>query len=132
MKNFLLVIGSCFIGLSALFHVYIFYLESIAWTKPKTWKAFGIASQEAAETIRPMALNQGFYNLFLALEIGAGFVALAFNEKIAFALIIAGAASILGAGLVLFFSVKTSRRAAIIQATPPFIGLVFLLFGALS
>ena len=132
MKNFLLVIGSCFIGFSALFHVYIFYLESIAWTKPKTWKAFGIASQEAAETIRPMALNQGFYNLFLALEIGAGFVALAFNEKIGFALIIAGAASILGAGLVLFISVKTSRRAAIIQATPPLIGLVFLLLGALS
>ena len=126
------MIGSCFIGLSALFHVYIFYLESIAWTKPKTWKAFGIASQEAAETIRPMALNQGFYNLFLALEIAAGLVALAVNEKVGFALIIAGAESILGAGLVLFFSVKTSRRAAIIQATPPFIGLVFLLFGALS
>ena len=126
------MIGSCFIGFSALFHVYIFYLESIAWTKPKTWKAFGIASQDAAETIRPMALNQGFYNLFLALEIGAGFVTLAINRKIGFALIIAGAASILGAGLVLFFSVKTSRRAALIQAAPPFIGLVFLLLGALS
>ena len=89
-------------------------------------------NQEAAEIIRPMAFNQGFYNLFLAMEITVGLVALSFNKRIGFTLIVAGAVSILGAGIVLFLSVKSSRRAAIIQAAPPLIGLIFLLLGALQ
>ena len=132
MKNFLLGAGASFIGISALFHVYVFYLESVIWTKPRTWKTFGVPSQEAAEIIRPMAFNQGFYNLFLAVEIKVGLIALAFNARVGFTLIVAGAVSILGAGIVLFFSVRTSRRAAIIQATPPLIGLVLLLLGAVG
>ena len=132
MKNFLLGAGTSFIGISALFHVYVFYLESLVWTRPRTWKTFGVPSQEAAEAIRPMAFNQGFYNLFLAVEITAGLIALSLNSRIGFTLIVAGATSILGAGIVLFFSVKRSRRAAIIQATPPLIGLILLLLGALT
>ena len=130
MKIFLLAAGTSLIGISALFHIYVFYLESLIWTKPRTWKTFGVPNQEAAETIRPMAFNQGFYNLFLAVEIASGLVALTFNARIGFTLIVAGATSILGAGIVLFFSVKRSRRAAVIQATPPLIGLVLLISGA--
>ena len=51
------------------------------------------------------------------------------NKVIGFTLIVAAAASIVGAGLVLFFSVKNSRRAAMIQALPPLIGLGLLLAG---
>ena len=129
MRDFLLIAGSSFISLSGLFHIYVFFLESIAWLRPKTWKTFGIRSQEDAETIRPMAFNQGFYNLFLALEIVAGLITLGINKVIGFTLIVAAAASIVGAGLVLFFSVKNSRRAAMIQGLPPLIGLVLLLAG---
>jgi putative membrane protein len=132
VKNFLLATGCSLIGLSAVFHFYVFYLESLSWTKPRTWKTFGVPNQEAAEIIRPMAFNQGFYNLFLAMEITVGLVALSFNKRIGFTLIVAGAVSILGAGIVLFLSVKSSRRAAFIQAGPPLIGLIFLLLGALQ
>ena len=70
----LLVVGSVFVGLAALIHVYIFYLESITWSKPGTWKTFGLASQAQADTMKPMAYNQGFYNLFLAVGVIVGLV----------------------------------------------------------
>ncbi|HVQ22191.1 MAG TPA: DUF1304 domain-containing protein, partial [Candidatus Saccharimonadia bacterium] len=54
---------------AALLHVGFFYLESIAFRRPTTWARFGIASQEQAEIVRPMAFNQGFYNLFLAVGV---------------------------------------------------------------
>ena len=51
-------------------------MESLTWTRPATWKRFGLASQADAETTKPLAYNQGFYNLFLAIGafIGIGCV----------------------------------------------------------
>src|SRR5690242_4483102 len=56
-----------FAGLAALLHVYIWTMESLTWRKPATWKRFGVATQEDAETQALFAFNQGFYNLFLAI-----------------------------------------------------------------
>ncbi len=123
------IFGALLILLATLFHIYVFKLESLTWQKPKTWKTFGISSQERADIIAPMALNQGFYNLFLAVGSGAGLVMLGFDSVIALTLISFASLSMAGAGMVLFFSVKTSRRAAIIQAGPPLLGLIFLLVG---
>ena len=63
-----------FAFVAALLHVYIFVMESVTWTRPATWKRFGVASQADADTTRPLAYNQGFYNLFLAAGalVGAG------------------------------------------------------------
>lgn len=124
-----LIIGSSFIFLATVFHVYVFILESIMWRSPKTWKTFGLPSQEYADIISPMAFNQGFYNLFLALGAGVGLALLGINRTIAFTLMLFSALSMVGAGAVLFFSVKTSRRAAIIQAGPPLLGVLFVLLG---
>jgi len=129
MSIVFLVIGSILIFLSAVFHVYVFILESITWRSPKTWKTFGLPSQEHADIIGPMAFNQGFYNLFLALGVGAGLAILGINSTIAFTLMLFSALSMVGAGAVLFFSVKTSRRASIIQAGPPLLGVLFVLLG---
>ena len=60
--------------IAALLHVGFFYFESIVWSRPNVWARFHVASQADAEIIRPMALNQGFYNLFLGLGIVAGLV----------------------------------------------------------
>jgi putative membrane protein len=38
MSGILLVIGIVFATLAALLHVYIFVMESITWSSPKTWK----------------------------------------------------------------------------------------------
>lgn len=129
MSTTFLVAGSALIFLAGAFHVYVFFLESIVWLKPKTWKTFGISSQESANIIAPMAFNQGFYNLFLALGAGVGLVVLGFNSTIGYTLLFSSGLSMVGAGVVLFFSVKTSRRAAFIQAGPPLIGSFFLLLG---
>lgn len=129
MKTAFLIIGSVLIFLAAVFHVYVFTLESITWRSPKTWKTFGLPSQEHADIIGPMAFNQGFYNLFLALGAGVGLALLGTNSAIAHTLMFFSALSMVGAGVVLFFSVKTSRRAAIIQAGPPLLGVLFTILG---
>lgn len=129
MKTAFLSIGCVLIFLGAAFHSYVFTLESITWKKPKTWKTFGLSSQEHADIIAPMAFNQGFYNLFLALGAGIGIALLGINSTVGFSLMLFAALSMVGAGAVLFFSVKRSRRAAIIQAGLPLLGVVFVLLG---
>ena len=129
MRHSYLVIGSVFILIAAIFHVYVFTLESLTWRKPKTWKTFGLPSQEHAEIIAPMALNQGFYNLFLAIGAGVGLVLITVDRTIGYTLIFSAALSMVAAGAVLFLSVKKSRRAGIIQAGPPLLGVLFILLG---
>jgi putative membrane protein len=123
------ILGTLLIFLATVFHIYVFMLESLTWRNPKTWKTFGLKSQEHADIIAPMAFNQGFYNLFLALGAGAGLVMLGVNSAIALTLIVFASLSMASAGVVLFFSVMSSRRAAIIQAGPPLFGILFLLIG---
>ncbi len=129
MRTFFLVSGSILIALAALLHVYFFTLESLTWRSPKTWKTFGLPSQEHAEIIRPMAFNQGFYNLFLALGSLTGMAILGTYSTIGYTLMIFASTCMFGAGAVLFFSVKKSRKAAIIQAGPPLIGVFLVLIG---
>lgn len=127
MNAALLTIGSILIFLAAAFHLYVFFLESVSWRTPKTWKTFGLPSQEHADIIRPMAFNQGFYNLFLALGAGVGLALLGVASTVAVTLMVFASLCMVGAGLVLFFSIPASRRAALIQAGPPFFGVLFVL-----
>lgn len=116
--------------LAALIHVYIFVLESIRWTEPSTRKVFGIASAGEAETLKPMAFNQGFYNLFLAIVTAAGvFAVLAGSMAVGAALVFAGAGSMAAAGVVLLLSSPSKARAALKQLVPPLIAVVLLALG---
>lgn len=127
MTTAFVIIGSVFVFIAAVFHLYVFFLESVTWTKPRTWKIFGIASQADADTIRPMAFNQGFYNLFLALGAGIGLVLIPINFYAGVGMISLATGSMFLAGVVLFFSVKGSRRSALLQGLPPLIGLIFVI-----
>jgi putative membrane protein len=117
-----------FAVLAAVLHVFFFYLESIVWTAPKTWKRFGLGSQEEAELVRPMALNQGFYNLFIAIGVVVGVVLSAgdTHEAAGRAVVIFGLAIMLGASLVLVISNPKLARAAVIQGLFPAIGLLLI------
>ena len=66
--------GLIFAGLAALLHVYIFVMESLTWTTPRTRAMFGTTAEEA-ETTKLLAFNQGFYNLFLAIVTAVGIAA---------------------------------------------------------
>ena len=119
-----------FAGLAALLHVYIWTMESLTWRKPATWKRFGVASQEEAETQAQFAFNQGFYNLFLAIIAGLGVahVATGRHAEAGWALLFASTASMLGAAAVLRSCGKQFTRAAITQGLFPLLAIVFGIF----
>ncbi|MFD6176975.1 MULTISPECIES: DUF1304 domain-containing protein [unclassified Isoptericola] len=128
----MVVTGLVLAGVAAALHVYIFWLESVAWTTPRARATFGTTEQEAAAT-RELAFNQGFYNLFLALVTAVGIVLVAAGSTAAgAALVLAGTGSMLAAALVLFASSAGKRGAAVKQGTVPLLAVVALVVGLLT
>lgn len=122
-----------FAGIAAAIHVYIFVLESLRWDLPSTRKAFGIKTDAEASATRPLAFNQGFYNLFLAIITVAGMaLVLASSTTVGATLIFAGSGSMVAAGLVLLLSAPKLARAALLQLTAPALAIVFGLFAFTS
>lgn len=119
--------------IAALLHVYIFTMESVTWTRPATWKRFGVASQADAETTRPLAYNQGFYNLFLAVGalIGIGAVLLG-QPLVGWTLVFTSCGSMLLAAAVLALTGRKYVRAAATQGTTPLLAVVLGLLGLLT
>jgi putative membrane protein len=119
-------------GLAAGIHVLIFVLESVLFARPAVWRRFGVASQRDADVIRMWALNQGFYNLFLALGVVAGLIAVALGHRaVGVALVALAAASMAGAGVVLLAAGGPRfLRAAAMQAAPPLLALAALALSA--
>lgn len=115
-----------FTVLAALLHVYIWFLESFRWTHPSTRRTFGV-SEADAEVLRPMAYNQGFYNLFLAVITFVGLALLKSEHGVGSALALAGTGSMLAAALVLVAHDRSMVRAALIQGTLPALAVLFLL-----
>ena len=121
------VAGYIFAGLAAAVHVYIFVLESILWTAPKTRATFGVKSEEEAITTQSLTFNQGFYNLFLAIVSVIGIVIAATGSaSVGIALVLAGTGSMVAAGLVLILSSPDKARAAVVQMLFPAIAVVLL------
>jgi putative membrane protein len=122
-----------FAVLAALLHVYIFIMESLTWTRPGTWKRFGVASQADAETTKQLAFNQGFYNLFLAAGALAGVAAvLSGHPAVGWTLIVASCGSMFLASVVLALSGRKYLRAAATQGTTPLLAVVFCLLAVLA
>jgi putative membrane protein len=120
-----------FAALAALLHVYIFVMESLTWTSPRTRATFG-TSVEEAQTTKPLAFNQGFYNLFLAVVTVIGIVLIAAGQRSAgAALVFAGVGSMAAAAAVLLASSPDKARAAVTQGTFPVIAIVLLVIGLL-
>lgn len=127
----MITVALIFAGLAALLHVYIFVMESLTWTTPRTRAVFG-TSPEEAETTKLLAYNQGFYNLFLAIVTAIGIVALAQGHNgIGAALVFAGAGSMLAAAVVLLTASPDKARAALIQGAFPLIAVVLLVIALL-
>ena len=121
--------GLVFAALAALLHVYIFVIESLTWTSPRTRATFGTTEAEA-ETTKLLAFNQGFYNLFLAIVTGVGIAAVALGHNgIGAALVFASVGSMAAAAVVLVASDRAKARAAATQGAFPTIAIVLLLFG---
>jgi putative membrane protein len=76
----MVVAGLVFAALAAVLHVYIFVMESLTWTSPRTRATFGTTG-ETAEITKELAFNQGFYNLFLAVVSAIGIVGIALGHN---------------------------------------------------
>ncbi len=121
-------LAQLFALIAALLHVLFFLLESLLFAKPNVWSRFGVRSQADAEVVRPMALNQGYYNLFLAIGVIIGVVLSHTDSQTAgIAVAVFGLACMLGASLVLIISNPRLARAALIQGAPPLLALIFVI-----
>jgi putative membrane protein len=121
----MLIVGLVLAAAAAAFHVFIFALESLKWTEPETRKIFGVASEADAVTMKQLAFNQGFYNLFLALTtlLGIGLTILG-GETVGLTLVFAGTGMMVAAALVLILSDRSKARAALLQGTLPLLAVV--------
>jgi putative membrane protein len=125
----MIIAGLVFAALAAVLHVYIFVLESLRWTAPRTRATFGITEEQALAT-KEMAFNQGFYNLFLAIVTAVGIVvACIWCGAVGIALVFAGVGSMLAAALVLGISSPDKLRSAAVQGTFPLVGVILLVVG---
>lgn len=121
-------LAQVFVGLAAVLHVLFFVMESVLFMRPDVHRRFGLRTREEAELVRPMAFNQGFYNLFLAAGAVVGIVWAAGDGADTGGTAVAGfaCAVMLGAAVVL---VTTSRRflpAALVQGLPPLVALLLI------
>ncbi|MEZ0577814.1 DUF1304 domain-containing protein [Nocardioides sp. MH1] len=125
----MLTVGLVLAGLAALLHVYIFFMESIAWTRPSTRAVFGTSAEEA-EATKELAFNQGFYNLFLAVVTGIGIVlTTADKDEVGPALVLAGVGSMLAAAIVLVAANPSRASAATKQGLVPLLAVVAVVIG---
>ena len=117
--------------LAALLHVYIFVMESVTWTSPKTRATFGLTAAEAEQT-KVLAFNQGFYNLFLAVVTALGVILMIAGQRPAgAALLLAGAGSMAAAALVLVLSARDKWSAALKQGVLPLLCVIAVVLGLL-
>ena len=110
---------------AALIHVWFFVLESVQFEQPRVYRRFGLKSPEDAAIVRPMAFNQGFYNLFLAVGIAVGLGLVAGGQVgEGRAIVLSACAVMLAAAVVLFASNRRFLVGAAIQGGPPLVALV--------
>ncbi|SME89986.1 putative membrane protein [Cellulosimicrobium cellulans J34] len=125
----MIVVGLVLAGVAAAIHGYVFVMESLTWTSPRTRATFGTSPDEAAAT-KELAFNQGFYNLFLAVLVVLGSVLYAADQRdVGLTLVVAGAGSMAAAGVVLLVSSPSKARAALVQLVPPALGVLAVVVG---
>jgi putative membrane protein len=120
----MLTVALVFAGLAALLHVYIFWLEALAFDTAGR-KVFRVSADDAA-VMKPWAYNQGFYNLFLAIGTGVGIAIAGSDRDAGVALVVLGTGSMVAAAVVLVTSDPTKARGAFIQGTFPLLVLIAL------
>ena len=117
--------------IAAAIHVLFFVLESVLFRRPFAWRTFGIRTQQDAETTRDWALNQGFYNLFLAVGVVVGvLLQLSSNAATVAAgvgMVLLGTASMVGAAVVLLVTKPALLRGVAIQGVAPLLAILSVL-----
>ncbi|MGX5826077.1 DUF1304 domain-containing protein [Mesorhizobium sp. 43Arga] len=116
------MIGNILVGLVALIHVYIVYLEMALWDTPRGHETFRL-TPEFAKASKVLAANQGLYNGFLAAGLlwGLYLGAAGFQVKVFFLLCVA-VAGLYGAATV-------SGKILFVQTVPAVVALIAVWLG---
>jgi putative membrane protein len=117
----MLIVAQLAAVVASALHVLFFVLESLLWSKPDIHRRFGVGSPSEAAVVRPMAYNQGFYNLALALGVLAGVVLTSADGDsriVGRTLIVFGAGCMAFAGVILATTGRRFLPAAAIQFLP--------------
>ncbi len=120
------MIASILIAIVALLHIGFAYLEMIAWDTPLGHRIFARPSKKTPEFMReakPLAANQGLYNLFLA----AGLVWGLYLGEAGFAIKLFFLACVIVAGA--FGAATVGGKILYVQAAPAALALIALLIG---
>jgi putative membrane protein len=129
----LTIVGTVLLVAAGLLHVFIFTLESVSWSKPATWKRFGVRTQDEAQILKGMAYNQGWYNLFLAIGAIGGAVTVWLGQPVVgLSIGLFAAGSMVAAALVLVTSNPRLARAALTQGALPLAAIVVLVVALTS
>jgi putative membrane protein len=111
--------------LAAAIHVWFFVVESLLFGRPGVAARFGLRTDEQIAAVRPMAFNQGFYNLFLAIGIAAGVAQIAAGADVAGrAVVLFCCLCMLWAGIILLVTSRRFLQAALVQLVPPLVAIV--------
>ena len=111
--------------LAAAIHVWFFVVESLLFSRPGVAARFGLRTEEQIAAVRPMAFNQGFYNLFLAIGVAAGIAQIAAGAEIAGrAVVLFCCLCMVWAGIVLLATSRRFLQAAVVQLLPPLVAIV--------
>ncbi len=126
------LIGLVVAGMAATLHVTFFVLESVLFRLPAGKKIFGVRPENDSATLRLFAVNQGIYNLALAIVVFVGIVLeiATTNSPIGVAIIIAGCSVMVVAGIAL--AATAPRRTipiALAQGGLPLVAIIALLLG---
>ncbi|HLA44017.1 MAG TPA: DUF1304 domain-containing protein [Aggregatilineales bacterium] len=116
------IISKILVGIVALEHFYILYLEMFLWTTPTGLKSFG-TTRETAESSKTLAANQGLYNGFLAAGLIWSIVHPDDDIGRQVALFFLGCVIVAG----VYGGITVKRSILIIQGLPAFIALIAVL-----
>ncbi|RWM07567.1 MAG: DUF1304 domain-containing protein [Mesorhizobium sp.] len=116
------MVGNILVGLVALIHCWIVYLEMVLWDTPRGHKAFNL-KPDFASASKVLAANQGLYNGFLAAGLiwGLYLGASGFQIKIFFLLCVTTAG--------LYGAATVGRKILFIQTVPAVLAIIALWLG---
>jgi len=111
------------IGLVAIIHIYILWLEMFAWTT-RAKKVFKTIPEDQFEKTKVMAANQGLYNGFLAFGLIWSLIISDENWSKNVALFFLSCVFVAG----IYGAITVSKRILYVQSIPALMGLLSLLF----
>lgn len=126
------VMGLVLAGTAATLHVTFFVLESVLFRLPVGRRLFGVRSEHDSAPMRLFAVNQGIYNLALAIVVIVGIVLVVLDPDApaGTAVVVAGCAVMTVAGAALALTAPPRMLAiALAQGIPPLIAIIALLAG---